>query len=692
MLMATVLGIAFAGEPEDPYLWLEDVEGEKALDWVRARNAVSQGELEAAPGFEALQARLLEILDSKEQIVWPTERDGWWYNFWKDGDHPRGIWRRTTPEDYRRPEPNWEVLLDVDALGKQENVNWVWHGADCLPPTYERCLVSLSRGGSDADVVREFDVNTRRFVEGGFSLPEAKGGASWVDLDHVYVSTDFGPGSMTTSGYPRQVKEWERGAPLSGATVVYEGKEADVSAFGWRDHSEGYVRDVFGRSPTFFSNELYLRKGKKLVRIDKPDDANAGMWRDWLIIELRSAWEVDGTTWPAGALLATDLDDFIKGKREIAMLFTPTERTALSGWTATKSHLVVTTLDNVRSRLTVHTPGKGGWTAEPLAGVPEFGTVSVSAVDPDHDDRYFLTVTDFLTPTGLYLGEIGGGPPALLDQLPAYFDASTYEVSQHEATSDDGTKIPYFQVAKKGLVLDGTSPTLLSGYGGFEVSHLPAYSASVGIGWLDKGGVYVVGNIRGGGEFGPRWHQAALKENRPRAYEDFAAVARDLIARKVTSPAHLGIQGGSNGGLLMGNMLVRTPELFGAIVCQVPLLDMKRYTHLLAGASWMGEYGDPDKPEEWAFIQKFSPYQLVTKDAVYPRVLFTTSTRDDRVHPGHARKMAAKMLDEGHDLLYYENIEGGHGGAADNKQAAHMWALTYTFLWNELTKPAASTP
>ncbi len=692
MLMAVVLGVAFAEEPVDPFLWLEDVEGEKALDWVRAQNTVSQGELEAAPGFASLQARLLEILDSKDQIAWPAERDGWWYNFWKDGDHPRGIWRRTTPEDYRRPEPNWEVLLDVDALGAKEGVKWVWHGANCLPPTYERCLVSLSRGGADAEVVREFDVQTKSFVEGGFSLPEAKGAASWLDLDHVFASTDFGPGTLTSSGYPRQVKEWTRGTPLADAKLVYEGEEADVSAFGGRDFSEGYVRDTFGRSPTFFTNELYLRKGKKMVRIDKPDDANAAPWRDWLLVELRTDWTVGGKTWPAGALLAADFDDFLKGKREFDVLFAPTERSALTGWTATKSHVLVSSLDNVRSRLTVQTPGKDGWTSSLLAGIPEFGTVSATAVDPDHSDQYFLTVTDFLTPTALFLGEVGKGDPERLDQLPAYFDATGYDVSQHEATSKDGTRIPYFQVSKKGLVPDGSTPTLLSGYGGFEVSRLPAYSASVGVGWLEKGGTYVVANIRGGGEFGPRWHQAALKENRPRAYEDFAAVAEDLIARKVTSPAHLGIQGGSNGGLLMGNMLVRTPELFGAIVCQVPLLDMRRYNQLLAGASWMGEYGNPDKPEEWAYIQTFSPYQLVKKEAAYPRVLFTTSTRDDRVHPGHARKMAAKMLGDGHNLLYYENIEGGHGGAADNKQTAHMWALTYTFLWSELNKVPVAPP
>ena len=382
--------------------------------------------------------------------------------------------------------------------------------------------------------------------------------------------------------------------------------------------------------------------------------------------------------------LAADFEGYLAGKREFEVLFEPTERSTLSDFTPTLNHVILNVLDNVRNRLYVLTRVDGKWQREPLPGMPEFGTVSVDAVDDEENDDYFLTITDYVTPTSLLLGTVGKGAPEKLKQLPAFFEAEGLVVTQHEATSKDGTRIPYFQVSRKDLVLDGSNPTLLYGYGGFEVSMVPGYSASVGSAWLEKGGVYVVANLRGGGEFGPKWHQAALKANRNKAYEDFAAVARDLIARKVTSPRHLGVQGGSNGGLLIGNMLVQYPELFGAVVSQVPLLDMRRYHQLLAGASWMGEYGDPDVPAEWAFIQTFSPYHLAKADADYPPVLFTTSTRDDRVHPGHARKMIALLLEQGHDVLYYENIEGGHGGAANNKQQAYMSALAYTFLWQKL--------
>ncbi len=463
-----------------------------------------------------------------------------------------------------------------------------------------------------------------------------------------------------------------------------EGQLKDMSVSAMRDLTPGFERDIVLRRPTFWTSELFLRRGGKLLKVEKPDDAVASLTREWLILRLRSDWKTGEKTYPAGALIATDLERFLEGGRGFDTLFEPKERTSLAGFTATRHHVVVTELDNVRSRVYVLDRRDGRWHRDPLPGVPEFGDVSVQAIDPDLSDAYFLHVTDFLTPNTLAFGTIGGGPAEKLKQLPSFFDAGSLTVSQHEAVSQDGTRIPYFEVARKDLSLTGRNPTLLYGYGGFEISMLPSYRPAVGAAWLEKGGVYVVANIRGGGEFGPRWHQSALKANRHRAYDDFIAVGEDLVRRKVTSPAHLGIQGGSNGGLLMGNMLVRKPGLFGAIVCQVPLLDMRRYNHLLAGASWMDEYGNPDLPEEWAFIRSFSPYHNVEKSVKYPRVLFTTSTRDDRVHPGHARKMVAKMKDQGHGVIYYENIEGGHGGAADNKQAAFMQALAYTFLWNEL--------
>lgn len=673
-----------AAPVEDPYLWLEDVGGDKSLDWVRARNATSEGELAAAPGFAALEARLLSILDSDAKIPFVGKMGKYYYNFWQDGQHRRGIWRRTSWSEYQKGNPAWEVVLDVDALGAADKESWVWGGASCLAPTYERCLVSLSRGGADATVVREFDTKAKAFVAGGFTLPEAKSDVGWIDLDTVWVGTDLGPGTLTTSGYPREVRRWKRGSTPAAAEKVYAGQETDVSVSAWHEDTKGFERDWVDRSPTFWTSERFLVRGGELVKLEKQDDAIARTFREWLYLELRSDWTLGDRTWKAGSLLAIRLEDFLTGSRSFDLLFEPGPRSSLAGFSPTRHHVVVQVLDNVRTRVEVLTPGKSGWSRKPMAGLPELGTVTVSAVDPEKTDDVFVTVTDYVTPTTLSWARIGKGTPTPLKQLPSYFETAGLVVSQHEATSKDGTKVPYFQVSKGDLALDGDNPTLLYGYGGFEVSLLPRYSATVGAAWLEPGGVYVVANIRGGGEFGPSWHQAALKANRNKAYEDFAAVAEDLTARKVTDKDHLGIQGGSNGGLLMGNMLTTYPDLFEAVVCQVPLLDMKRYNQLLAGASWMGEYGDPDKPDEWSYLQQYSPYQNVRADADYPRVLFTTSTRDDRVHPGHARKMAARMMEQGHDLLYFENIEGGHGGAADNKQAAHKGALSYTFLWNEL--------
>ena len=683
---------ALAATPDDPYRWLEEVQGEKALNWARARNAESAAALESAPGFAALEQRLLSIYDSKERIPYVEKLGRWYYNFWRDQANPRGLWRRTSLESYRTAQPAWETVLDLDALGAAEKENWVWSGATCLKPLEVRCLVSLSRGGADASVVREFDLEAKAFVPGGFTLPEAKSRAGWIDAETLYVGTDFGTGSLTDSGYPRLVKRWRRGTPLSAAALVFEGKPADVSVSAWHDPTPGFERDLVGRALTFYSNELYLLRDGKPLKLDKPDSAEGSLFREWLFITLRDDWAVGGRTWPSGALLAIRLDRFLAGERSFDLLFEPNPRKSLDSFAPTRHHLIVSELDNVRTRLYLLTPGPKGWRREPLQGVPELQTVGVSPIDPDDRDDYFMTVTGYTTPSTLLLGTPSSPKPELLKKLPALFDATGLTVSQHEATSADGTRIPYFQVSRAGLALDGTNPTLLYGYGGFEVSMVPGYTASVGAAWLERGGVYVVANIRGGGEFGPRWHQAALKEKRPRAYEDFTAVAEDLLRRKVTSVPRLGIMGGSNGGLLTGNMVVRRPDLFGAVVCAVPLLDMRRYHLLLAGASWMGEYGNPDDPAEWAFIEGFSPYHRVEPATRYPPTLFTTSTRDDRVHPGHARKMMARLLESKQPVLYYENIEGGHGGAANNKQAAHVGALEYTFLWKTLGGAAAPAP
>ena len=688
MTISPADGTAAADGADDPHRWLEAIDDAQALDWVQQRNARALEVLEAVPAFASIRDRLLAILDATDRIPYVSQRGGWLYNFWRDARQVRGVWRRTTTAEYAKAEPRWDTLLDLDALAAEEGENWVWNGAIALHPHGERCLLQFSRGGGDAVVVREFDVENRRFVADGFQVPEAKTDIVWADADRVLIATDVGPGSLTDSGYPRTVREWRRGTALAEAPELFAGEAGDVAVGPMVIDSGGAHHELIRRSTSFYRGEYWLRRPDGWTRLGVPDEASLDLWRDWLLVELRSDWAVGEGMHPAGSLLAIRLADFLAGGRAFQPLYRPGPRRSLAGHTGLRSAILVNELDNVRNRLYRLTPADGGWTRTALE-VPGQGTVSVAAVDDeaeiaDGGDDYWLTVTDFLTPTTLYRARLAGGEPQRLKALPACFDARGLAIRQHEAVSKDGTRVPYFEVARQDLRLDGRNPTLLYGYGGFEVSMLPGYSAGVGAAWLETGGVYVLANIRGGGEFGPAWHQAALKGHRQRAYDDFIAVAEDLIDRRVTAPPHLGIQGGSNGGLLMGVMLTQRPELFGAVVCQVPLLDMRRYHRLLAGASWIGEYGNPDLPEEWAWIERYSPYHRLRADATCPPVLFTTSTRDDRVHPGHARKMAAKMLAQGRDLLYYENLEGGHGGAANNAQSALMGALAYAFLWQRL--------
>jgi prolyl oligopeptidase len=666
--------------PPDPYLWLEDVTGDKQLQWVRERNAECVATLAENEAFTNLEARLLAILDSKERIPMVSKIGDRFYNFWRDAANPKGLWRRTTLEEYREPEPAWETVLDLDALAAAEGENWVWHGATVLEPEGRLCLVSLSRGGADADVVREFDLDTKVFVTDGFTLPEAKSRVAWRDKSSLFVATDFGPGSLTTSGYPRTVREWRRGTPLAEAPLVFEGEANDMSVTGFRDLTPGFERDFFVRQKTFYTSDFFLRREGRLVKIEKPDDANVAIHREWLLVELRSDWDTAGRSYRAGSLLAADFERFLAGDRTFHVLFEPTDHTSLAAFSTTRNHVLITTLDKVRNRLFALSFRDGDWQREPLSGVPDIGTASVIPVDDLESDDVFLITATALQPSTLFLGRAGADDVEKLKQSPAFFAADGLAVSQHEAVSKDGTRIPYFQIGPRDLPLNGSTPTVLYGYGGFEIPLLPGYSPTAGAAWLERGHVYVIANIRGGGEFGPRWHQAALKEKRPRAYEDFIAVAEDLVRRKVTSAKHLGAKGGSNGGLLVGNMYTMRPDLFGAIVCQVPLLDMRRFHLLLAGASWMGEYGNPDRPEEWLFIQGFSPYHNTDRAKLSPPLLITTSTRDDRVHPGHARKMTALLKEQRKDVLYYENIEGGHGGAADNRQRAFMDALGWIFL------------
>ena len=707
--IAIMSPIAHAADPpaDDPYRYLEDVDGQASMDWVHARNAITTRELEGDAGYRPTYDRLLAIYDSKERIPGISKIGPWYYNFWRDADHVRGVMRRTTLDEYRKADPQWETIIDVDALAAKDAENWVWKGWTCRYPDRRRCIVSLSRGGGDATVSREFDLEHRTFVapeDGGFYLPEAKGGLSWIDEDHVFVRTDFGPGTMTDSGYPRIVKRWTRGTPLSSATEIYAGAQTDVSVDATRMHlnvgraedDRVIYRTLVHRSTTFYTNETYLLKDADgepaatplLTRLDMPDDAEASLWQDQILITLRKAWPA-GThgvakTIPAGALVAMNFDRFLVGRRDFAMLFTPAARSSLGQVAGTRHHLLVNAMVEVQNHVSTWTPHDGAWSHEPV-DLPKDGTVGLQPVDSDISDDYFVTLSNALQPTTLAYAHGDKNVRDALKSLPSFFDTTGMTVDQHEATSADGTRIPYVVMAPAGFKPDATAPTILYGYGGFEIPLLPrGYAAGSGAAWVERGGVYVVAGIRGGGEFGPEWHDAALKEHRQRAYDDFIAVAEDLIARRITSAKHLGIMGGSNGGLLVGAVAMQRPDLLQAVVCQVPLLDMRRYSKLLAGASWMGEYGDPDVPAEWAYISKYSPYQNVFADRHYPRILFTTSTRDDRVHPGHARKMAAKMLDQKHDVLYYENTEGGHAGAANNAQQARMGALEYTFMMREL--------
>lgn len=671
-------------QPDDPFLWLEDVTGDQALDWVRAHNEPTVADLTGSERFATMEADALAILDTDDRIPYVRRRGDHLYNFWRDAKNPRGLWRRTTLDSYRTDDPEWDILIDVDALAEAEDENWVWAGASVLRPAYRHALISLSRGGADATVVREFDLATREWVTDGFNLPENKSSVGWIDRDSVYVGTDFGDQpdgrpAMTTSGYPRVVKRWTRGTPLDDAVTVFAGEMSDVSVSVGYDDTEGYERHFTRRATDFYNSERSELRDGEFVPIEVPTDSASGVWKNWLFVLPRSTWTVGGTALPAGSLVVFDYPAFLDGNRDATVLFTPDAHTSLADYSITRSHLILTTLHDVQTRTTGLSMGT--WEPVEMPGLPALATTDVLATDPDEGDEVFWTTSSFTMPPSLLYGR-SGSAPEVLKQAPESFDATDVVAEQRFTTSDDGTEVPYFVVRCSDVE---SGPTLLYGYGGFENSLTPGYLSIVGRNWVSRGGIYVIANIRGGGEYGPTWHTQAMKADRHRVYEDFAAVARALVSDGLTTPGQLGAQGGSNGGLLMGVMLTRYPELFGALVCQVPLIDMRRYHLLLAGASWMAEYGDPDDPEQWAFMEPFSPYQNLRADVDYPALLVTTSTRDDRVHPGHARKLVARLEDLGHGVAYYENIEGGHGGAADNKQAAFKSSLAYEFLWRTLT-------
>ena len=681
-------GFATSAET-DPYLWLEEVDGARAMEWVHAQNARTLGILQGDPRYATLHQEALDIVQSRDRIPSPGfTHDGHIDNFWQDAQHVRGVWRRTTLDSYRTATPQWETILDIDALATAEGANWVYKGSTCLQPEERYCLISLSNGGKDAVTLREFDSVERRFVEGGIVLPESKGGASWIDKDTLLVSRDFGPGTLTNSGYPMVVKRMKRGQSLDQAETLFTGQPTDVAVSGYtlRD-ADGVVKAVLiNRSVDFYSSETWrVTDDGALTQLQLPPKSDiSGLVDGRLLVSLKQDWTApSGQNFKTGDLIAWPLEAWLADSNTPAQLvLRPTERQAIEGVNVTRNRLVVALYDNVRGSVRVYTPSDGEWGYKTL-DLPQNVSVGVGSAS-ERDDKVFVSVTGYLNPSSLWLADAATGAVDQVKSMPAKFDATGMTVDQFQARSADGTMIPYFVVHKADMPLNGSNPTLLYGYGGFESSLLPGYSATVGKLWLERGGVYVVANTRGGGEFGPRWHEAALQQNRQRAHEDFQAVALDLIARDITSQPKLGIMGGSQGGLFMGAMLTQRPDLINAAVIQVPLFDMLRFNKLLAGASWIGEYGDPDIPEQRAWIEQYSPYQNLRAGQPYPEVFIHTSTKDDRVHPGHARKAAARLEALGYPVLFYENTDGGHAAGANLQETARRLALEYTYLSRRL--------
>ncbi|MEA3054512.1 MAG: prolyl oligopeptidase [Sphingomonadales bacterium] len=690
LLPAAALLLAAAAAPaatDDPYLWLEEVEGKRALAQVKEWNAATEAQLTRDPKFESYRQRALAILDDEEQIATPDELLGDQVaNLWRDARNPRGLWRVSPLAAYRAGRPQWRTVIDVDALGKAEGKSWVWHGADCLAPEYRRCLVALSPGGTDADVVREFDLATGRFVEGGFTVPEAKTDVSWVDSDTLLVGTDYGPGSLTSSGYARIVKLWKRGTALGAAPTLFRGETSDVSVRPQAVQS-GDRRWVFvDRARTFWTNEFHLlTPSGGLIPVPLPADAEfEDVIGDRLIAKLQSPLGSFG----AGTLVSYSLQEILaRGHAQPQLVMAPTRRQAIEEVSASDNILWVKALDDVSGKLFALTPRRrGGWTSRAVA-LPAKSTIHLLAAG-GRPELAFATVEGMLTPPALYAVQ-GTGGPILVQRLPAKFDSSRFAVEQRFATSKDGTKVPYFLVRRKGI--SGPVPALIHAYGGFRAAQTPGYltgqpyrAGPLGMFWTEEGNAYVLANIRGGGEYGPDWHKSALRENRQRSFDDLHAVAEDLIRTGVTAKGKIGISGRSNGGVLVGAALEQRPDLYSAVIAGSPLLDMKRYSHLLAGASWVDEYGDPDKPADWAFLSKYSPYQNVRRGVRYPPVFFYSSTKDDRVHPGHARKMAARLEEYGNRFYFHEYLEGGHSVGADNAEDARRAALLMAYLKREL--------
>ena len=676
-------------EQPDKYTWLEDVSGDRAMTWVKTENERSAKVLDSDPRYPGLAAAALKVLESPDRLAVPDFRQGEIYNTWQDAQHVHGILRRTSLASYLTAQPDWHTVIDYDALSKQDNEKWVQKGLNCLYPRDGLCLVKLSAGGEDAETLREFDLKTGKFVENGFVLPKSKQDVTWVDSDTLLVARDWGAGTMTQSGYPFVVKLWKRGQPLDQAKEIYRGKESDVSAAPDSLHDgQGHHAVLLSRGINFFEREVSLLTPTGPQRIALPPKADLdGLLENQIIVTLNQDWKPEGlsTTFPQGSVVSLDLDAVRKDPLHLrpTTIFAPTAQEFAQDAAVTKNRLILTTLEHVQGRAYIYArSAKVEWTRKKL-DIPDNLAVSIETANTS-DDRFFLSLTGFLTPSSLLLGDASTATLTSAKTLPPQFDASNLVVEQLEATSTDGTKVPYFVVRRKDIPYDGSNPTLLTAYGGFQVSNTPYYSGIAGKLWLERGGVFVLANIRGGGEFGPAWHEAGLKTHRQRIYDDFAAVGKDLVTRKITSPRRLGIVGGSNGGLLMGVEFTQHPEMWNAVVIQVPLLDMLRFEHIAAGASWVGEYGSVSVPEERRFLAQISPYNQLNPDANYPEPLIFTTTKDDRVGPVHARKFAARLEEFHKPFLYDEIIEGGHAAGADLKEAAKTWADQYTYLTQKL--------
>ena len=677
----------------DPYLWLEEIDGERAMAWVAAQNARTRRELATGPLFEEIYAQVLSALNSASRVPSLAYRGPYVYNLWRDAEHPRGLFRRTTVAELRTPTPRWTTVLDIDELSRREGKQWVFKGMTCLPPAHRRCLMSLSPGGGDAVEVREFDAETLRFVDNGFFLPVAKSNVEWADENTIFVGTDFGAGSMTESGYPRIVKRWTRGTPLSAATTIHEGSPSSVAVSANRIRSGGSVIDLITEATTFWTARVHQLIDGRLVPLDLPQSAIVlDAFNGRLVVWLQDDWNRGATTMKAGSVILADPVALRDGGGTITVLVEPTETQVVQGVEVTDKEILVTMLDNVRGRLFRMSPEGAGWRRDHVV-FPDNGAISVMTADPRSGDA-LVTFESFTVPPTLYHVAGGGGAVTPVLSQKATFTGERFETTQQWATSADGTRIPYFIVAPKGMKRDGTNPVHIFSYGGFRNALTPSYSGSYealygsyGKAWLERGGVFVLANIRGGGEFGPAWHASVLKENRQKVFEDFEAVARHLVSSGITRAFQIGIEGRSNGGLLTLGTMVRRPNLYGAVISGVPLADMQRYHELLAGASWIGEYGDPRIAREWDWIRTWSPYQNFRAGVDYPPVFVYTSTRDDRVHPGHARKTVARLQELGHEVWYYENTEGGHGGSSTNEQLAYRVALSYVHLWRHL-RPA----